>query len=231
MRKILNLLPLLCLALIICAAIVSWIGSYYGMNCRNLLTDEGGRWAVAMVMQNLGNAPWGYVVLATSTVSIIAESGIVAGLGRPRSLKQNRAYMIVVLTAFVIALIITVLALIPGNKFLSAFGTFHNSSLEKGLFPLVCFFLTAISVVFAFAIGRFSNMADVWDALVRLPVGIATYFITFFFVSQFIAVLLFGFYMDYNPTMDIPLSVRIFEFVMYGLPLLAHCVLYLKQHE
>ena len=110
--------------------------------------------------------------------------------------------MLVLLILFLIALFVIVFTLLPGNVLMSAFGTFQNSAMQKG---------------------------DIFRATVALPAKIAQYFITMFVASQFLALLLFAFCLDYTPGMDYPLPVLCLAVVLYLVPLLCHCFLAYKK--
>ena len=188
-----------------------------------MLSGEGLRWLVSMIMDNFNRAPWGYVVLSTATVSVIAESGIITGFNKQKYLRQKRAYMLVLLILFLIAICVMVFTLLPGNVLMSAFGTFQNSAMQKGLFPMLAIAFYVIAVVYGYATGRFYNVDDIFRATVALPAKIAQYFITMFVASQFLSLLLFAFCLDYTPGMDYPLPVLCLAVGLYVVPLLCHC--------
>ena len=112
MKRFLNILPLALIVLFFLCAVISWIGNVYGWQCRNVLSGEGVRWLVAMIMDNFNRSPWDYVVLSTATVSVIAESGIITGFNKQKYLRQKRAYMLVLLILFLIALFVMVFTLL-----------------------------------------------------------------------------------------------------------------------
>lgn len=231
LRRFLNILPLILLLLIFAAAVISWIANVYGANCRNILSSEGMRWAVAMIMENFKQAPWHYIIIALATISMITESGIITGFSKQKYLRQKRAYMLVAMALAVFVAFAIVLSLLPGNILLSAFGTFGNSALQKGLFPMIAVILYIISLIYAYAIGRFNDVSDVIKATVNLPVRVADYFITLFLASQLIAVLLYAFYLDFTPAMALPSDMAILAACLYGFPLIFHCFLALTNHE
>ena len=204
-------------------AVISWIGNVYGWQCRNVLSGEGVRWLVAMIMDNFNRSPWDYVVLSTATVSVISESGIITGFNKQKYLRQKRAYMLVLLILFLIAICVMIFTLLPGNVLMSAFGTLQNSAMQKGLFPMLAIAFYVIAVVYGYATGRFYNVDDIFRATVALPAKIAQYFITMFVASQFLSLLLFAFCLDYTPGMDYPLPVLCLAVGLYVVPLLCHC--------
>lgn len=231
MRRFLYLLPIILLALIVTTAVVSWIANVYGANCRNILSSEGMRWMVATIMYNFRMAPWHYVVMGAATVSMIAESGILSGFSKQKYLRQKRAYMLVAAALGFLITFAVILSLLPGNILLSAFGTFSNSALQRGLFPIIAFILYLLSIIYAYSIGRFNAVSDVVKATVSLPVRIADYFITLFVVSQLLAMILHAFFLDFIPGQEWPMPVVILAILLYGIPLILHCVIAIKNHE
>lgn len=231
MRRFLNILPVVLLFLIIALAVISWIASVYGADCRNILSSEGIRWAVSAIMDNLRKSPWNYVLIATATLSMVVESGIISGFSKQKYLRQRRAYMLVTLALVGFAILVVLVCLFQKNTLLSAFGTFRNSALQRGLFPLVAFVVYLLALIYAYAIGRFNGVADVIKATVSLLARIADYFITLFFASQLVAVMLYAFYTSFTPDQPLPLSMTCFAGALYGIPLLLHYYLALNNHE
>ena len=138
--------------------------------------------------------------------------------------------MLVAVVLAVIAALALILYLLPGNTLLSAFGTFSNSALQRGLFPIIAVLLYLLSLIYAFAIGRFNDMEDVVKATVNITVRIPGYFITLFVASQLIAVILYSFFIDYNLSLPMPTPVKLLAAVLYGIPLILH-LLSLKQKQ
>ena len=230
MRRLLNILPLVLLLLIVIVAVISWIANVYGANCRNILSSEGMRWTVEMIMDNFNRSPWTYIVVGLASLSMIVESGIISGFSKQKYLRQRRAYMLVAVVMAVIAALALILYLLPGNSLLSAFGTFNNSALQRGFFPIIAVLLYMLSLIYAFAIGRFNDIEDVIKATVNITVRIPGYFITLFVASQLIAVILYSFFIDYNLSLPMPTSVKILAVILYGIPLILH-LLTLKQKQ
>ena len=230
MRRFLNILPVILLVLIVIVAVISWIANVYGANCRNILSSEGMRWTVEMIMDNFNRSPWTYIVVALASLSMIVESGIITGFSKQKYLRQRRAYMLVAVVLALIAALTLILYLLPGNSLLSAFGTFSNSALQRGLFPIIAVLLYLLSLIYAFAIGRFNDMEDVVKATVNITVRIPGYFITLFVASQLIAVILYSFFIDYNLSLPMPAPVKILSVILYGGPLILHLIS-LKQKQ
>ena len=222
MSRFLNILPLALLIAICLIAVLSWIGSVYGWDCRNVLSADGLRWSISRFMIHLNNAPWEYVIMLTATISVITESSIVSNLAGSKNLKQKRAYMTVAVIIAVLILATTILSLLPGNILMSAFGTFSNSALQHGLFPIAVLMVYGIAVIYGYATGRFYNLRDIYSATVSLPVRISTYFITLFVTSQLVSLILYVFYTDYHPGLERPFSITAIAFCLYWIPWMLH---------
>lgn len=189
------------------------------------------RWFVATIMYNFRLAPWHYVVMAAAALSMVIESGIISGFSKQKYLRQKRAYMLVATALALFVAFAVFLSLIPGNILLSAFGTFSNSALQRGLFPIIAFVLYLLSIIYAYSIGRFNAISDVVKATVSLPVRIADYFITMFVTSQLLAMILHAFFIDFIPGQKWPIPVVILAILLYGIPLVLHCVIAINNHE
>ena len=69
-------LPSIIFILYLCLAIFSWLGSVYAWgNMQNMLSADGLRWMVAMVLENVKHSPVIEVLLGTMTLSTLTESG------------------------------------------------------------------------------------------------------------------------------------------------------------
>ena len=224
MKRLLNTWPLAILISICVLSVLSWIGNVYGWNCRNVLSADGLRWVMARFMIHLDASPWGYVIMLTSAVSVIRESAVISGLTGQKNLKQKRAYMLVSIVLIALLSLVILLSLLPGNIFMSAFGTFRNSALERGAFAILTLVVYAISVIYGYATGRFFNLSDIYKATVSLTQHIATYFITLFLTSQLVAFMTYIFFTNFHSGLDRPLSVVIISFCLYWIPWLLHVV-------
>ncbi len=222
MKRLLNTWPLAILISICILSVLSWIGNVYGWDCRNVLSADGLRWAIARFMIHLNAAPWGYFIMLTAAISVVKESAILEGLTGPKNLKQKRAYMLVAIIMIVLISLVVLMILLPGNLFLSAFGTFRNSALERGVFAILTIVVYAISVIYGYATGRFFNLRDIYMATVSLPQRMATYFITLFLTSQLVAFITYIFFTNYHPGLDRPVSISSISFCLYWIPWLLY---------
>lgn len=187
MSKFFKYIPVALCLLIIAVAVISWIGAAYGWGCRSVLSQQGIRWAVANIVDNIMRAPWAMVAIITTTVGIVCESRIIQEVNDRKSLRVKRAYMIVAVMIIILIAIVAVLYLLPGNTLLSAFGTFNHSPLQRGLIPLIAIVIDIIAVVFGYASGQFTSLEDVYKAFVSLPINIAQVIIIMLIAPQLIA--------------------------------------------
>lgn len=217
----LNFFPFLLILLIALLTVFSWIGSVYGMDVQNLMSADGVRWLVSNVLPNLNRAPIAPILLTLMTLSTLVESELLSAIftkSKPFTLKQRRAlqYAVVVFLAG-IALILA-LTLLPSSILLSAFGHFEHSALQKGLFPLLLALILLTSITYGYTAGRFFSWADLVHASAYIPSRVASYWLTLFVVSQFVACLDHVF----MPVSQTPLTIL--SYLLYFLPLLLHLV-------
>ncbi len=187
--------PLILLVLIVLTAILSWVGNVYDWGLHNLLDAEGLRWAFTHVLSNLRQSPWAEIVLGLSALSIVMESGLMQVFTSRfwqkdrRSLRKLRALQITSVVALLFVVCALYFVLVPTSPLLSAFGRFSQSPFYYGLYPYILLSMAVVAATYGYASGRFLSFGDMVQALVALPVGIASYFVTLFMASQFIACL------------------------------------------
>ena len=193
-------LPSFIFILYLCLAIFSWLGSVYAWgNMQNMLSADGLRWMVAMVLENVKHSPVIEVLLGTMTLSTLTESGFLPvclslfRINKTLSLKKKRAFQISMVVLVLILILIALMVFLPGAVLLSAFGTYQGSAIEMGHFTLVLIVLMCVGMTYGYASGSFSNSSDTIRAIVYLPARIASYFVTLFMASQFIGSLHFVF--------------------------------------
>lgn len=192
--------PLLYLLGILVLAIVSWIGSVYGLDVHNLLSGEGLRWCVSNVLANFRHAPLAEILLALLALGILTESGFCRTLIdflhphhslRDISLKRQRAFQLSLLAVILCIALTLSLTFFNNSLLLSAFGTFVGSALQHGLFPLLLLLLMVVGVVFGTTSGRFLTAADLIHAAGWLLSRVADYFLTLFLAAQLVGCLTF----------------------------------------
>lgn len=190
-----------------------------------MISGDGLRWFVANFMDNIRFSPWDYILMLSLTVSVVKESEIFSFRNKIISLKQKRAYYIVGILLAIIASLVIVCTILPGNVLLSAFGTFNNSPLQHGLFPIISIFIIVISLVFGFSTGRFASLEEMVRALVALLVNIASYFVSFLVASQLCAIIKFAFLNnDFTEGNGYFLYYFLLSIVLFYIPWLLHVI-------
>ncbi len=220
-RRILDFLPFLLILLIALLTIFSWIGSVYGMDVQNLMSADGVRWLVSNVLPNFNQAPIAIILLTLMTLSTLTESELLTTLFRrskPLTLKQRRALLYATVVFFLGIALILALTLLPSSILLSAFGHFEHSALQKGLFSLLLALVLLASVTYGYTAGRFFSWTDLVRAAAYIPSRVASYWLTLFVVSQFVACL------DHVFTPSSPTPLTILAYLLYFVPLLLHLV-------
>ena len=185
--------PLILLLLIVLTAILSWLGSVYDWGLHSLLDAEGLRWMLTHVIENVRLSPWVEIVMGLCALSILAESGL-PQVFTPRfwrrshrSLKKMRALQITTVCFVFVVLGTLYFVLMPSSSLLSALGHFSQSPLYYGFYSLSVIVVTLLSVIYGYTSGRFLSLVDVVQAMVYMPVAVASYFITLFFAAQIVA--------------------------------------------
>lgn len=166
----------------------------YGWGCKNLMSGDGLRWFVSDFMDNIRHSPWDYILMLSISISILKESEIFNFRNKKIYLKQKKAYFLVGLLIAIIAALIIICYFLPGNVLLNAFGSFKNSPLQHGLFPIIAIIIIILSLVYGYASGRFTGLDEIIRALVVLLMNISAYFVTFIIASQLYAIVLYSFF-------------------------------------
>ena len=98
-----------------------------------MLSADGLRWMVAMVLENVKHSPVIEVLLGTMTLSTLTESGFLPvclslfRINKTLSLKKKRAFQISMVVLVLILILIGLMVFLPGAVLLSAFGTYHGT--------------------------------------------------------------------------------------------------------
>lgn len=221
-KKWIYAFPVIFSLAIIVVTVISWLGSVYGWQMNNLISENGLRWFIANFMLNIKQAPWEYIILSSCTISIVKESDILNFKRKQIFLKQKRAYMFTVMTAVAIVIFIMAFMFMSGNMVLSAFGTFNNSPLQNGLVPIVLFFVILLSITFGYASGRFANFEEMVKAGVNLIANIAGYFVTFIIAAQLFAILNYVLFDAHVWNDKMMMIYYVVAFIIFWLPWIVH---------
>ena len=209
-------------------AVISWIGEAYGWGCRAVLSKQGLRWAVANLGDNINKAPWAIVAIITTTVSLVCESNIIKDFKDRSSLRVRRAYMIVAVMVIILAVMTSIFYFMPGNTLLSAFGTFNNSPLQRGLIPLAAILVDIFAIVFGYASGRFTSITDAYKAFVALPAKIIQFIIIMILAPQLIAECQYAFDDFFN---DYTTAIWTLRILLYYMPLMMLILYHLRKKD
>lgn len=146
-----------------------FIGNDFGLS--PLVSSEGVRWALRNAMPSFATIPWGFVMLAVSSVGLLYGSGMLRVFvhmkNRLRLTKMEVRAIAFSFLALLLYLFILSLAIFSRWKILlGVTGTFVNSSFMSG-FPLLLFGgVVVATVVYGFMYGNYRSFVDV-----AVPVG------------------------------------------------------------
>ena len=103
-----------------------------------------------------------WLVLLAMAAGCLRLSGL---FDRRASFREGRALMLTLLLLLVSMGVIVLLAFIPHAVLLSATGRLWPSPFSAAFIPLLAFLVMVSSAVYGMVSGRFSSLADVYDAL------------------------------------------------------------------
>lgn len=218
MNKLLLRLPLLYSAITVLIVIVSWLGSYYGFDIRNILSAEGLRWFVENMIPNMALSPLSEIVFLLMAISVVAESGLLKVFKGKMSPKQRRALQLTCALLLVYCLSLIALAFFSSSILLSALGTITGSPLSRGAFGLVVISLLLIGNFYGFVSGRLVTVNDFVQAHCELMRRISPFFVTVVIASQLVAVA------DYAFGNNSPVEPGLLSFIIYYVPLFLYLV-------
>lgn len=187
-------LAALLLSALFILSVISWIGDVYGWGLQSLYSADGIRWAVANALPNLRDAPMAEVMLATASLGLAAESGLIGAmvaLCRPRAirltLKQRRALQWAVLLSLCLLSLVLWLTFLPPYVLLGAFGTLKGSAFIEGLPALLSLLCICMALVYGGLSGRFQSFAHVLAACSAWPARLSGCFVVMLIVAEMLS--------------------------------------------
>ncbi len=183
-RTVVRWTPIALLLALALVALVSWIGSIYGLPVNSLFSGDGIRWWVVNFIPNVSAAPFEHIIVGLMSLSVLKESGFLHAFGRNASLKCKRALSLSVLVLVLLCLTLAVMTLLPGAVLRNSFGSLTDSPFTSGLFGEVCAIVLVVSNVYGLSSGNFTNLDDTVKAHVALPGRCPDYFISLALVGE-----------------------------------------------
>lgn len=171
--------------------LASWVLSVYVDGVQGLLTTRGIRWLCVNIVPNFATVHLAKILFGLMALSVLHESGIIKTLRGHISLKQKRALQITGVSVLLILCLFSLLLFLPDAVLLSAFGTFANSPLSKGMAGLIALLVICVGNIYGYTSGRFTTIHDFVQAHVSIFSTVANYFVMLFLASQFIGCLNF----------------------------------------
>ena len=150
--------------LTVIVALVSWIGSIYGLGTvQSLLSPEGIRWELRHITSNYVKAPaLGIIMILLFGLGIASYSGMVNAIGRilkrgKQLTRKEKACLSVfcLYFYFIYSLTIIMTTFAPWTILRSITGSLENSPFQQGIYYLISFGIGLSGVVFGYTSGRF----------------------------------------------------------------------------
>ena len=155
--------------LTVIVALVSWIGSIYGLGTvQSLLSPEGIRWELRHITSNYVKTPaLGIIMILLFGLGIASYSGMVNAIGRilkrgkQLTRKEKRALLFSACILFIYSLTIIMTTFAPWTILRSITGSLGNSPFQQGIYYLISFGIGLSGVVFGYTSGRLRNDRDI----------------------------------------------------------------------
>ena len=143
---------------------VSWLlsAAFPDSGIRSMLSGEGLRWFMGGYAHIMATPQLVWLLLMSMAAGCLRLSGLCA---RRASFREGRALMITLVVLLVCMGVIVLMAFIPHAVLLSATGRLWPSPFSAAQIPMLAFIVMVLSAVYGMVSGRFSSLAEVYDAL------------------------------------------------------------------
>jgi len=190
---------LLFFLLTLVVALLSWIGSIYGVGeVQSLLSAEGIRWVLGHVVSNYVQCPaLGLMLILFMGGGIVVQSGLYDILKRycrkekQLSRKERRALVSASVVLLVYTIGIALSVCLPGNFLLSVTGSWLHSPLAEGFVYILSVGVGLTGMVYGYVSDTFRSIMDVVQSMASLIASRAFSLVTLFFVVQFFSSLMY----------------------------------------
>ena len=180
-------------------ALVSWIGSIYGVGeVQSLLSAEGIRWVLGHVVENYVRCPaLGMMLILFMGLGIVVQSGLYDILKRCRrkdkqlSRKERRALIAASIALLTFAVLVGLSLCLPGNFLLGVTGSWLHSPFAEGFAYILSVGIGFAGMVYGYVSDTFRSVLDVVKSMSSVIVSRAFSLVTLFFVVQFFSSLLY----------------------------------------
>lgn len=185
--------------LTVVVAMVSWIGSIYGLGeVQSLLSPEALRWELRHGMEQYLRTPaLGMVISGFLGFGIAVHAGMFDTLerwvkrGKSLSGKERRALFLAGFIGLLYVLLVGAATFAPWTIFRSVTGSLINSPFHQGFIFLLSLGIGLMGAGFGGASGRFRNDSDLIQGMSCLFARFSEYFVVLFFIVQFFSSLLY----------------------------------------
>lgn len=186
--------------LTVVVAVVSWIGSIYGLGeVQSLLSPEALRWELRHVMDHYLRTPaLGMVMMGFLGCGIAVYAGLFDTLGRwmqrgkSLSRKERRALTVAGAVGIGYVLLVGIATFAPWTLFRSVTGSLIHSPFYQGFLCLLSLGIGLTGAGFGYASGRIRNDRDLVQGMSCLFARFSEYFVVLFFIVLFFSSLLYS---------------------------------------
>ena len=174
-------------------ALFSWIGSIYGLGeVQSLLSAEGIRWVLGLVVENYVQSPvLGIVLILFMGVGIVFRSGLYdagkrfEGRNKLLSRKERRALTLAVGVLLLYFAMLVMSMFLPWNLYWNITGGWLHSPFSKGLVYLLSIGMGLGGMVYGYVSDTFRRLSDVVEGMSSLITERSFTFVSLFFIIQF----------------------------------------------
>ena len=144
--------------------LVSWLlsAAFPESGIRSLLSSEGLRWFFGHFSHHLATPLLLCLLLIIMAYGVFRRCGV---LSFHSTYRERRSLTMTLLLAIVAVVVMLLLTSVPHAVMLSAMGTLWPSPFSRALLPMLCFIVIALSAFYGLMAGYFSNLSDVYSAL------------------------------------------------------------------
>lgn len=151
----------------------SWIISvtFPELEIRSLLSESGIRWFVGRFTENISHSSLVLLIIFSMTCGVLRESRIIYDLytfvaGKTTlEYHQRLGLQFSSIILIICSIGIGYLVLAPHAVLLSATGELFPSAFSRGVFPLFCFVMTIIAIVYGYSTHRFADIVNIFTGL------------------------------------------------------------------
>ncbi len=145
--------------------LVSWLlSATMTEGVRSLLTNEGIRWFFGHFTEFMLSPLLIWLILLSMAGGALFKCGLLF-LRKPLGYREQTALRFTAILAVLCLAVVVILAFVPHAILLSATGRLFPSPFSQALVPMLCLYVTILSMVYGIMSGHFLSFVDAIDAL------------------------------------------------------------------